>query len=125
MTDSRNLFFSYIRVSTARQGQTGTSLDEQREAIRRYAERYSLTVVREYEERETAAKRGRPVFDEMLCALRAGKASGVIVHKVDRSARNLKDWADLAELIDGGIGVHFAGEGIDLNSRGGRLSADI
>jgi len=125
MTGSRKLFFSYIRVSTARQGQTGTSLDEQREAIRRYAERYGLTVVREYEERETAAKRGRPVFDEMLCALRAGKASGVIVHKVDRSARNLKDWADLAELIDGGIGVHFAGEGIDLNSRGGRLSADI
>ncbi len=125
MTGSSKLFFSYIRVSTVRQGQTGTSLAEQREAIRRYAERHNLSIVGEYEERETAAKRGRPVFDEMLCALRAGKASGVIVHKVDRSARNLKDWADLAELIDGGTEVHFAGEGIDLNSRGGRLSADI
>lgn len=125
MTDSRKPFFSYIRVSTARQGQTGTSLAEQREAIRRYAERYGFSIAREYEERETAAKRGRMVFDEMLRALRAGKASGVIVHKVDRSARNLKDWADLAELMDEGTEVHFAGEGIDLNSRGGRLSADI
>src|SRR5919202_3459274 len=119
MTDSRKSFFSYIRVSTVRQGLTGTSLAEQREAIRRYAERHNLNIVREYEERETAAKRGRVMFDEMLRALRAGKASGVIVHKVDRSARNLKDWADLAELIDGGTEVHFAGEGIDLNSRGG------
>lgn len=125
MPDSRKSFFSYIRVSTARQGQTGTSLAEQREAIRYYAERHGLSIAREFEERETAAKRGRVMFDEMLGALRAGKASGVIVHKVDRSARNLKDWADLAELIDGGIEVHFAGEGIDLNSRGGRLSADI
>jgi site-specific DNA recombinase len=125
MTDSRKSFFSYIRVSTVRQGLTGTSLAEQREAIRRYAERHNLSIVREYEERETAAKRGRLMFDEMLRALRAGKASGVIVHKVDRSARNLKDWADLAELIDEGTEVHFAGEGIDLNSRGGRLSADI
>lgn len=125
MTDSRQSFFSYIRVSTVRQGQTGTSLAEQQEAIRRYAERHDLNIVEEYEERETAAKRGRPVFDEMLRALRAGKALGVIVHKVDRSARNLKDWADLAELVDGGVEVHFAGEGIDLHSRGGRLSADI
>jgi site-specific DNA recombinase len=125
MTDLRKSFFSYIRVSTARQGQTGTSLAEQREAIHRYAERHGFSIVKEYEERETAAKRGRMVFDEMLRALRAGKASGVIVHKVDRSARNLKDWADLAELIDEGTEVHFAGEGIDLNSRGGRLSADI
>lgn len=125
MPASRKSFFSYIRVSTVRQGQTGTSLAEQREAIRRYAERHNLSIVGEYEERETAAKRGRPVFDEMLRALRASRALGVIVHKVDRSARNLKDWADLAELVDGGIEVHFAGEGIDLHSRGGRLSADI
>jgi hypothetical protein len=48
-----------------------------------------------------------------------------VIHKIDRSARNLKDWADLGELIDQGIDVHFANESLDLNSRGGRLSADI
>lgn len=61
----------------------------------------------------------------MLKLLRAGKATGVVIHKIDRSARNLKDWADLGELIDQGIEVHFANESLDLNSRGGRLSADI
>ncbi len=61
----------------------------------------------------------------MLKGLRKGTAAGVIMHKIDRSARNLKDWADLGELIDRGVAVHFANESIDLQSRGGRLSADI
>jgi len=61
----------------------------------------------------------------MLKELRKGKVRGVVIHKIDRSARNLKDWADLGELIDQGIDVHFANESLDLNSRGGRLSADI
>lgn len=61
----------------------------------------------------------------MLKLLRTGKAQGVVIHKIDRSARNLKDWADLGELIDQGIEVHFANESLDLASRGGRLSADI
>jgi hypothetical protein len=61
----------------------------------------------------------------MLKALRTGKARGVIIHKIDRSARNLRDWSDLGELIDQGIEVHFANESLDLQTRGGRLSADI
>lgn len=118
-------YFSYVRVSTQRQGISGTSLIEQQAAIDRYAQRFNLQIVKQYEERETAAKQGRPVFLEMLKALRHRKASGIVIHKIDRSARNLKDWADLGSLIDSGIEVHFANESLDLNSRGGRLSADI
>ena len=44
---------------------------------------------------------------------------------IDRSARNLKDWANLLDLSDLGVEPHFAHESLDLNSRGGRLSADI
>jgi site-specific DNA recombinase len=112
-------------VSTVRQGERGVSLPEQREAIERYAARNNLAIPHWFEERETAAKRGRPIWNEMLKQLRRGTVDGVIIHKIDRSARNLKDWADLGELIDQGIEVHFANEALDLNSRGGRLSADI
>src|SRR5439155_4509949 len=87
--------------------------------------RYSLEIASWFEERETAAKRGRPIFNQMLKLLKHGQDDGVIIHKIDRSARNLKDWADLGELIDQGIEVHFANESLDLHSRGGRLSADI
>jgi DNA invertase Pin-like site-specific DNA recombinase len=118
-------FFSYIRVSTARQGERGVSLKEQQDAILRHAQKNGLHISRSFEERETAAKRGRPIFSQMIRSLRRGEAHGVLIHKIDRGARNLKDWADLGELIDTGVEVHFANESLDLNTRGGRLSADI
>jgi len=118
-------YFAYTRVSTTRQGEQGVSLQQQREAIERFASRTGLEVCDWLEEQETAAKLGRPIFNKMLKRLRLGHAAGVIMHKIDRSARNLKDWADLGQLIDQGIEVHFANEALDLNSRGGRLSADI
>jgi site-specific DNA recombinase len=118
-------YFAYIRVSTAKQGTQGVSLVEQRSAIERYAAHTNLSIVEWFEERQTAAKRGRAVFNRMLALLRKGKAHGVIIHKIDRSARNLRDWADLGDLIDAGVDVHFAADALDLSSRGGRLSADI
>src|SRR5665213_1729559 len=118
-------YFAYIRVSTVKQGEKGSSLQEQKSAIEGYARKHNLSIFEWFEEKETAAKLGRPVFTRMLKALDRGIAAGVITHKIDRSARNLKDWATLGELIDRGIEMHFAYESIDLTSRGGRLSADI
>src|SRR5437016_6096341 len=117
-------FFSYARVSTTRQGE-GVSLQQQKEANERSAAHLGVKIIEVFEEQETAAKRGRPVFSRMLRLLKSGKASGVIIHKIDRSARNLRDWADLGELIDSGVEVLFANESLDLRSRGGRLAADI
>ncbi|MBI3894341.1 MAG: recombinase family protein [Acidobacteria bacterium] len=120
-----NSYYAYVRVSTVKQGEKGSSLQEQRGAIEAYAKRNDLTVAEWFEETETAAKRGRRVFNHMLKLLEKNRAAGVIIHKIDRSARNLKDWADLGEMIDRGVEVHFAHESLDLHSRGGRLSADI
>ncbi len=122
---NRRPFFGYVRVSTLRQGEKGVSLLEQRDAIERFADRAGLDIVQWFEETETAAKRGRPIFTAMIRLLKKRVSEGVIVHKIDRSARNLKDWAELGELIDSGVVVHFANENLDLSSRGGRLSADI
>jgi DNA invertase Pin-like site-specific DNA recombinase len=74
---------------------------------------------------DLSTKRGRPVFNQALKLLRGGKAQGIILHKLDRGARNLRDWAAIGELSDQGIEVHFVTESIDLQTRGGRLSADI
>lgn len=118
-------YFAYIRVSTAKQGERGSSLQEQRSAIDAYASRNNLSIAEWFEERETAAKQGRAVFSRMLAKLEKGVAQGVIIHKIDRSARNLKDWANLGDLIDRGIDVQFVHDSFDMHSRGGRLSADI
>jgi DNA invertase Pin-like site-specific DNA recombinase len=118
-------YIGYIRVSTVKQGTKGVSLQEQRDAILRYAERSQLPITVWLEEMETAAKQGRPVFNQALKLLRNGNAQGIILHKLDRGARNLRDWAAIGELSDQGVEIHFVSEGLDLKSRGGRLSADI
>lgn len=116
--------FGYTRVSTQKQGE-GVSLEAQKDAITVFASRNDLTVTQWFEEKETAAKSGRPVFSSMLALLKQGKAQGVIIHKIDRSARNLRDWAMFSELPDAGVNVYVATESLDFNSRGGRLTADI
>lgn len=118
-------YFAYIRVSTVKQGERGSSLQEQKAAIEAYATRNDLRIAEWFEETETAAKQGRRQFARLTNLLRSGKAAGVIIHKIDRSARNLKDWAGLGDLIDAGVEVLFAHEALDLSTRGGRLAADI
>src|SRR2546425_574173 len=118
-------YFAYARVSTPRQGERGVSLQEQRTAIERYAAVHGLEITRWFEERESASHTGRPAFMEMLKLLRLGKMQGVIIHKIDRSVRNLEDWADVGKLVDAGVQIHFATENVDLKTVAGRLSADI
>lgn len=116
--------FGYVRVSTVKQGE-GVSLMAQKEAILHYTERNEIEIVKWFEEKVTAAKSGRPLFTQMLRELKNGKAQGLVVHKIDRSARNFADWAKIGDLSDAGIDVHFASESLDFRSRGGRLTADI
>jgi len=119
-----NSYVGYIRVSTQKQGE-GVSLIEQRSAIEFFAAQQGLKVVRWYEEQVTAAKKGRPAFNAMLKDLKRRKAAGVIFHKIDRSSRNFGDWGKLGELHENGIDIRFANESLDFNSRGGRLAADV
>jgi len=118
-------YFAYTRVSTVKQGTKGVSLQEQKSAIEAYALRNGLEITEWFEETITAAKTGRVLFTQIIKRLRKNEAQGLIIHKIDRSARNLKDWAALGELIDTGVDVRVTAESYDLNSRGGRLSADI
>jgi site-specific DNA recombinase len=117
-------YFAYVRVSTARQS-TGTSLAEQRLAIERYAKERRLPITHWFEEIQTAAKSGRSVFQDVIRRLDRKQAQGLILHKIDRGARNLWDWAHLGELMDQGTEVRFAHDDLDLDTRGGRLVADL
>jgi site-specific DNA recombinase len=116
--------FGYVRVSTVKQG-NGVSLEAQKEAILSFASRHNISISRWFEEKVTAAKRGRPVFNRMVTDLKRHRADGVIFHKIDRSARNFADWARIGDLAEAGIDIHFATESLDFRSRGGRLTADI
>lgn len=116
--------YGYIRISDPKQGE-GVSLFAQKEAISNYASKHNLNIIQWFEEQKTAAKQGRPLFNQMIKLIKKGKASGIVIHKIDRGARNLSDWAMIGELNDTGIEIHFAHESIDMNNNNSRLSADI
>lgn len=116
--------FGYIRVSSQKQGE-GVSLEAQKDAITEFASRENLNILQWFEEKETAAKAGRTVFNQMIRDLKRGRAAGLIIHRIDRSARNFTDWGRIGDLSDAGIDVYFATESLDFRSRGGRLVADI
>nr|SPS05225.1 protein of unknown function [Candidatus Nitrotoga fabula] len=99
-------YVAYVRVSTTKQFIHGVSIAEQRRAITQYATLQQLNIIDWYEEIQSAARGRRPVFREMLKALKRHHY-GLIMHKIDRGARNLRDWADIGDLIDEGIDVRF------------------
>src|SRR5207244_4425229 len=78
------------------------SLPAQRQILRDYAARHHLELQQIYEEKKSAfGKKNRKVFRCMLDELRRDDVAGVVFHKVDRSARNMKDFALLEEFFDG------------------------
>lgn len=116
--------FGYIRVSTKEQAD-GASLDAQKDAITAFASQHNLIITKWFEEQETASKAGRPLFEDMRQQLLRGLAEGVVIHRIDRSSRNYTDWAHIDQLSQQGIKVFFAADGLDFESTGGRLMADI
>ena len=116
----------YLRVSTAAQADKdynaeGYSIPAQRDACIRKAEALGARVVEQYVDRgESARSADRPALLEMLGRLRTQKdVDYVIVHKVDRLARNRADDVEIVLAIrSSGAEVVSATENIDQTPSG-------
>ena len=68
-----------------------------------------------FEEKESGAKRDRPALLEMINYIRDGDT--VIVHSIDRLARDLRDLQDIIEKINGkGASISFQTEGLTFKA---------
>src|SRR5438309_710160 len=87
----------YLRVSTkdqaGRNGEAeGYSIPAQRLACRQKADALSATVVEEFlDAGESARSAHRPELQRMLAYVEANRVDLLIVHKIDRLARNRMD----------------------------------
>src|SRR5881397_994542 len=95
----------YLRVSTKEQAQRdgdpeGYSIPAQREACKRKAASLGAAVVEEFADKgESARKADRPQLQALLAYIRANPVGYVIVHKVDRLARNRADDVEITLAI--------------------------
>ncbi len=100
---------TYLRVSTKEQAEEGYSIPAQAEACRRFIADRSWEVADEYVDRgESARTADRPQLQAMLARLAEDPSIDcLVVHKLDRLARNLEDHAAVrAALRKAGVQLH-------------------
>ena len=111
----------YCRVSTANQ-----DTRSQREALKDYISGHRLKEVRWYRDKATGANLDRPGFQRLQKDIFTGKVATIIVWKLDRLARNLRDGVNLlADWCERDIRVVSITEQLDLSGAMGRIVAAL
>lgn len=119
---------AYLRVSTDGQADTGHSLDAQRAKVVAYAALYDLDLVEVVVDAGESAKTlARPGLGRVLGLLRDGAADAVLVTKLDRLTRSVRDLGELVEtyFADGRRALLSVSEQIDTRTAAGRLVLNV
>jgi DNA invertase Pin-like site-specific DNA recombinase len=120
---------AYVRVSTEKQADNGVSLEAQQAKIRAYAELYALDLVEIIVDSGVSAKTlERPGLARALRMLRSGEAAALLVVKLDRLTRSVRDLGTLVEQYfadPNGPALLSVGEQVDTRTAGGRLVLNV
>lgn len=87
----------YCRVSTGEQLSSGAGLDAQRAALQAEADRRGWALEFVTEDGLSAKDLNRPALTEALARLDKGEADVLVVSKLDRLSRSVKDFGGLLE----------------------------
>lgn len=115
---------AYVRVSTDEQATTGVSLDAQEAKLRAYCTALDVALVRvEVDAGLSASTLNRPALQRALASLRSGEADTLLVVKLDRLTRSVRDLCDLVDRYFRGerCSLVSLGESIDTRSAAGRM----
>ena len=112
----------YIRVSSPK----GQKTDSQWAELEAWLKRHRLKGVQWFEDRDSATNMQREAFQQVQAAIFAGKITTVIVWKLDRLARSLKEGVNvLADWCKRGVRVIAITQQIDLSGPVGHLIASL
>ncbi len=92
-------FFTYLRVSTARQGEAGLGMSAQRSAVEAFVRQHGGSIAAEFVEVESGKRSDRPELAKALEAARKGKGT-LLIAKLDRLARNV---AFISAMMEAGV----------------------
>ena len=91
----------YPRVSTEDQSRFGHSLDEQEEKLKQLCNFKDYEIYKIYREEGVSAKNmERPKFQEMIKDLKEGKINKIVVYKLDRLTRSIKDLESICTMLE-------------------------
>jgi len=113
----------YVRVSTEEQAQEGYSIDAQKEKLSQYCYLHDFTIANIYVDEGISGKSlERPRVKEMIKDIKKGLIDNVLIYKLDRLTRSLKDLINLVDLFEK-YDVHFTSmsEKIDTSTANGRM----
>jgi site-specific DNA recombinase len=117
----------YVRVSTDKQADRGVSLEAQAEKIRAMAVVHGaelLDII--VDGGESAKSLNRPGMARLLTLVDAGEVQAVIIAKLDRLTRSVKDLCTLLERFTRrGVTLISVAESLDTGSAAGRLVLNI
>lgn len=112
----------YIRVSSPK----GQKTDSQRAELEAWLQRHRQKGVQWFEDRDSATNLQREGFQKLQAAIFAGKITTVVVWKLDRLARSLKEGVNvLADWCKRGVRVIAITQQIDLTGPVGHLIASL
>lgn len=117
----------YIRVSTEKQADEGFSLDAQKQRLAAYCEAQQWFVCPNhiYIDAGVSGKStvGRDSFNRMLQAAKDGEIKRVVAIKLDRIARNTKDFLSIVDQLQGyGCDLVLIKESFDTSTPQGKFA---
>src|SRR5258708_40125935 len=117
----------YVRVSTDRQAESGVSLEAQEAKIRAMATVQGAGLGEVIVDGgESAKSLNRPGLQRLIALVNASKVEAVIVAKLDRLTRSVKDLCGLLELFEKRkVALISVAESLDTGSAAGRLVITI
>lgn len=118
----------YTRVSTLEQANKGFSLDAQREKLSAYAKSQGYEIFDVYEDDGYSGKDlVRPAVTRLLEHIKAHLVDVVIVYRLDRLTRRVRDIIELLDdvLEPNGVKLYSLHEQIDVSSPFGRAALKI
>ena len=118
---------AYLRVSTDGQADSGLSLEAQRAKVQAYANLYGYELVDVLQEAASGNSLNRTALQAGLAALTSArpKAQALIVAKLDRLTRSVRDLGALLDSIFRRCALVSVTEQVDTSTAGGRMVLHI
>lgn len=114
----------YVRVSTDKQANEGYSIDAQLGQLRSLCQLHGWNIEHEFiDDGYTGTKVDRPEFTKMIELVKERKITRIVVSKLDRLARNVKDFLQTVDLLQSyGCNLSIVKENFDTSTPQGKFA---